>query len=180
MNQDTAQPENVKELYSADVVAEAVASVATELNETCDGEWLLVCVLTGGIIFTADLARQLTFPVEMESLKVTRYHNTTRGDELVWHLKPRSDLAGKNVMLVDDIFDEGNTLAALYEYCLAAGAKQVKSVILLDKQHDRKMVSYRPDVVGIKCPDEYVFGYGMDMEGRYRNWPGIYVLSKPA
>ena len=174
------KPDNVSELYSADVIADAVASIAKDLNESCEGEWLLVCVLTGGLLFTADLARQLTFPVEMESLKVTRYHNTTRGDELVWHLKPKSELKGKNVLLVDDIFDEGKTLLALYEYCLSEGASQVKTAILLDKQHDRKLVSYRPDVVGIECPDEYVFGYGMDMEGQFRNWPGIYVLSKPA
>lgn len=177
MNPDEVKPDNVQQLYSKEDVAEAVTAVALKLNETCEGDWLLVCVLTGGLIFTADLARQLTFPVEIESLKVTRYHNTTQGNELVWHLQPKSELDGKNVLLVDDIFDEGNTLAALYDYCMAAGAKQVKSAILLDKQHDRKMVSYRPDVVGIECPDEYVFGYGMDMEGRFRNWPGIYVLT---
>ena len=163
------------ELYSPDEIA--VAVVAKQLNESCEDEWLLICVLTGGLLFSADLARLLKFPVEMESLKVTRYHNTTRGDELVWHLKPKSDLNGKQVLLVDDIFDEGKTLQALHDYCIAEGAARVKTAILLDKHHDRKMVDYRPDVVGMTCPDQYVFGYGMDMEGQYRNLPGIHVLS---
>tara|TARA_R110002073_G_scaffold6938_3_gene40180 strand:- start:8495 stop:9055 length:561 start_codon:yes stop_codon:yes gene_type:complete len=174
---DKLTDKKFEQLFSAADIDQAVQSVAKQLNETCEGEWLAVCVLTGGLFFSADLTRRLTFPVQIESLKVTRYHNTTRGDKLVWHLKPRSELRGKQVLLIDDIFDEGKTLEALYDYCLEAGAEKVRTAILLDKQHDRKMVDYRPDVTGLKCPDKYVFGYGMDMEGQYRNWPGIYVLS---
>ncbi|MFT5927433.1 MAG: hypoxanthine phosphoribosyltransferase [Candidatus Azotimanducaceae bacterium] len=171
---------DVEQLFSESEIAAAVQSIAAKLNEQCEGEWLAVCVLTGGLFFSADLTRLLSFPVQMESLKVTRYHNTQRGDKLVWHLKPKSDLRNKQVLLIDDIFDEGKTLDALYQYCLEAGAEKVKTAILLDKQHDRKMVDYRPDVIGLNCPDKYVFGYGMDMEGQFRNWPGIYILAESA
>ena len=134
------------------------------------------CVLTGGMVFTTDLVRYLDFPVVLEFMRVSRYHDKTEGQDLQWFAKPRSSLAGKNILLVDDIFDEGKTLAALRDFCYAEGAAKVVTVVLLDKEHDRRQVTYLPDLVGRVCPDRFVFGYGMDYEGLYRNWPAIHAL----
>ena len=80
------------------------------------------------------------------------------------------------ISALDDIFDEGETLAALADYCLDKGAEEVVSAVLLEKQHDRKATDYVPDVIGLTCDDRYVFGFGMDCEGLWRNLPEIRAL----
>lgn len=157
----------------------AVDSLATRLNGYCtdDDEWTVLCVLNGALMFTGDLIRRLSFPVRLDAVRVTRYHETTAGSHLRWHAKPESDVAGKRILLVDDIFDEGETLAELARYLEGQGATDIVSVVLVEKIHDRKTTDFRPDFVGLECPDAYVFGYGMDFEGRFRNLPEIRELS---
>ncbi|MCB1694056.1 MAG: hypoxanthine-guanine phosphoribosyltransferase, partial [Pseudomonadales bacterium] len=98
------------------------------------------------------------------------------GSALAWHARPEAGFAGRNVLLIDDIFDEGKTLAAVSGYFTAQGAHRVVTAVLLDKAHARKVEGFTPDVVGLSCPDEYVFGFGMDYEGKLRNLAEIRSL----
>ena len=138
----------------------------------------MLSVLSGGLVLTTDLMRRLNIPMELDFIRVSRYHNKTQGADLIWQLEPSVPLQAARVVLVDDIFDEGETLAALDAYCVSKGAKQVLSVVLVDKNHDRKVNQYKPDLVGLTCPDEYVFGYGMDYKGFFRNLPEIRCLEE--
>ena len=166
-----------KILFSRQEIATAVESMAEKLNALCtDGPWLVLCVLNGGLMITSDILMHLRFPVMLDSVLLSRYQDTTHGSELKWHARPKKSLESARIILIDDIFDEGETMSALVEYCLAEGATSVVSAVLLDKVHDRKKVDFRPDIVGLSCADEYVFGYGMDIEGFYRNLPEIHYL----
>lgn len=166
-------------LFDEPSILAAVDHVAEYLNTVCqDGTWLILCVMNGGLVFTADLMKRLEFKVTLDFVQVSRYHNKTEGTELTWHAKPSTSLQGAQILLVDDIFDEGETMLALDQYCIANGAERVLSVVLLEKTHGREKVRFRPEIVGLKCPDKYVFGYGMDYEGYHRNLPEIYYLEE--
>ena len=175
------KPESWQLVFDADQISAAVERVSDELNKECSGDdWLVLAVMNGALVFTADLMRRLSFVHELDSVRVSRYHGETSGGELIWHASPAASLDGANILLVDDIFDEGHTLLALHQHMQASGAAQVRSVVLLDKQHDRKVAEFSPDYCGLRCADCYVFGYGMDYEDRWRHLPEIYALPEEA
>lgn len=166
-------------LFDEAEISAAVDGMAAAIGTLCDeGEWILVCVLNGGLVVAGELMKRVDADLRLETLRVTRYHETVSGFGLKWHTRPASDLRGKRILLVDDIFDEGKTLTALVEYLLAQGVQRVVTAVLLDKSHDRKSTELVPDVVGLTCPDHYVFGYGMDFKGRFRNLPVIRCLTR--
>lgn len=152
-------------------VAQAISAVLQERNP------LVFCVMNGGLIFSGKLLPQLGFALEQSYLHATRYSNQTSGGELFWKAKPELSLIDRDVLIVDDIYDEGHTLTAIVDYCRQSGASSVYSAVLLDKLHERKVATgYKPDFVGLHCEDRYVFGYGMDYKGYWRNAPGIYAV----
>jgi hypoxanthine phosphoribosyltransferase len=156
----------------------AIDRIAGDINVRCAGrEWILMCVMNGGLMFTAEIMKRLTISTRLDSLRVSRYHETTSGNDLRWHARPNLDVAGKSVLLLDDIFDEGETLAALIRYFGEAGASEIVSAVLVEKLHERKVKDFRPDLIGLTCPDVYVFGFGMDYEGRFRHLPEIRELA---
>jgi len=164
-------------LFTHEEIAQAIAGLAEAVTERCKSdEWLAVCVMHGGLIFAGELLQQLPFRLKQDFVRVTRYHESVTVGDLQWVVYPESDLAGKHVLLIDDIFDEGYTLSMLAAEFLRRGAASVVCVVLLEKNHARKVDGYRPDFVGLTCEDEYVFGYGMDLEGYWRNLPEIRVL----
>lgn len=164
-------------LFSAGDVQAAIDYLAAAVEDHCrDEEWIAVCVLNGGLIFTGEILKRVTSKVRLDSVRVSRYHNTTSGKDLRWHAEPEFNAEGKRIILLDDIFDEGHTLAALSTYFRRQGALEVFTVVLVEKDHDRKVEGFRPDLVGLRCPDRYVFGFGMDYEGLYRNLPDIRQL----
>ena len=170
-------PEDSDPVFDAEEIDSAVVRIAHQLNSDCaGGVWLLLAVMNGAVVFAADLMRRLTFAHELDSVRVSRYHGETTGGELIWHASPTASLDGANILLIDDIFDEGHTLHALHKHLVTNGAATVRSVVLLDKQHERKVEGFEPDYVGLRCPDRYVFGYGMDYEGRWRHLPEVYAL----
>lgn len=172
-------PGPVIQLHDLHAIDSALEVVAQELNQRFQGQSVTVInILQGGMVTTANLLVKLTFLVELDSIYATRYRNRTEGYELEWKQYPSTDLNGKTVILVDDIFDEGVTISKVKQYCLDHGAKEVIVVILLDKQHARKLTPDKPDYVALSVPDVYVFGFGLDYHGRYRNAPGIYALDK--
>ena len=163
-------------LYSAAAVADAVARVAREISaRLADSFPLVLPVMRGSVIFAGQLLPQLRFPLEFDYLDVTRYGAATRGGELSWKVAPGTPVGGRVVLVLDDILDEGKTLAAVREKLTAEGARAVYCAVLADKDIGRaKPVS--ADFVGLTVPDRYVFGFGMDVGGAWRNLPEIYAL----
>lgn len=165
------------QLYSAEEVGAAYDDLARRLTDCmADRHPLFLCVLTGGIIPAGQLLTRLNFPLEMDYLHATRYRGETRGRDLQWIARPTTPLKGRVVVVVDDILDEGHTLASILEYCRQEGAEAVYSVVLVDKEHDRRVDGLRADFHGLVVGDRYVFGQGMDYKGFHRNLPGIYAV----
>lgn len=152
-------------------MAEAISSRLRERNP------LLFCVMNGGLIVTGQLLPLLRFPVQAEYLHATRYRQETTGGILEWKLKPDADISNRTVLIVDDILDEGTTLDAIADYCRAQGAAEVLTAVLVDKQHDRKArPGLKADFTGMEVEDRFLFGFGMDYKGYWRNAPGIYAV----
>lgn len=154
---------------SLDKMAEAITAELQDKNP------LVLCVLTGAIIPSGHLLTRLHFPLQIDYIHATRYAGETSGGELYWHVRPHHSLKDRNILIVDDILDEGITLAAIMEHCRNEGATSVYSAVLVEKQHDRKN-GLQADFVGLETEDRYLFGYGMDYKGYLRNVPGIYAV----
>ena len=138
---------------------------------------LIICVMNGGLIVSGGLLSRFDFPLEQDYLHVSRYRDDTVGGELKWIVKPQHSLAGRHVLIVDDILDEGFTLAAIVEFCNLSGAKSTETTVLVEKDHNRKQ-GIKADYVGLKMVDRYLFGYGMDYKGYLRNAPGIFAVKE--
>lgn len=161
-----------------DAAIERMGAVLT--RELAGERALLLTVMNGGLFCAAALALQIHADLEFDYIHATRYGEATVGTEIRWLHKPVTPLAGRVVLLVDDILDEGYTLKALREYCLAAGARRVLVAVLCVKRHQRRVPGIEADVFGVEVPDRYVFGYGLDCAGRGRNLPAIYALREEA
>lgn len=162
-------------LYTRDQVEVALDQLAEEITvKLRDHNPVLLCCLIGGIIPCGCLLPRLNFPLQLDYIHVTRYQGALAGGELCWRHKPAISLRDRVVLVVDDILDEGHTLAAILEYCRQEGATPY-SAVLVDKLHNRKHGELA-DFVGLKTDDRYLFGYGMDYKEYLRNAPGIYAL----
>ena len=164
---DTPDPQtilkNSRVLFGRDVVDAAVQKMADEINEHYGDEpVILITVLTGAIIPATWLVTRLKMPVQMDFVHATRYRGGLYGAELEYRVPPRLDLKGKNVLIVDDIFDEGHTLAAIKGSVQKRYAGSVKMAAMVRKDHDRGLDRDYVDFVGMDVPDVYVFGCGMD------------------
>lgn len=165
-------------LYSQAEVEQALERLAVEIEtDIGDTDPLLIAVMTGGLITSSELFTRLQCPVRLDYLHATRYEGTQGSDKLKWITRPSQSLAGRTVLVVDDILDEGLTLAAIIEYCHEQRARAVYSAVLVEKLHDRKLDDLRADYVGLHVEDRYVFGYGMDYYGYWRNLKGIYAVA---
>lgn len=163
-------------LYSAAQIDQAVATMATAISvELAARDPLVLIVMNGGFFLAAQLLARLRFPLRIGYLHATRYRNGTRGGELDWIAPPRPTVAGQTVLVVDDIFDEGATLAAILAEIRRADAAMVYSAVLVDKRHQRKPAGLTVDFVGLEAPDRYLFGCGMDYKAYWRNLPDIYA-----
>ncbi|KJZ16548.1 MULTISPECIES: hypoxanthine-guanine phosphoribosyltransferase [Halomonas] len=164
-------------LISHDEVERALDRMAEEITRDLGDELpVFYCVMNGGLITTGHLLPRLGFPLEVDYLHATRYRGKTRGGELFWRVSPEIPMAGRHVVIVDDILDEGATLAAILDYCREAGAKSISTAVLVDKNHDRKAVpGLKADYCSLEVADRYVFGFGMDIKGYWRNAPGIFA-----
>lgn len=141
-----------------------------------DRQLTIVGVLTGSVVLMADLIRVLDLPMRVGVLQASSYRGatTTRG-ELVLNSELMLDISGRDVLLVDDIFDTGHTLVRTMEKMRELGPTSIRSAVLLRK-HGRQEVDYQPDFVGFEIPDEFVVGYGLDYEDMYRNLPYLAAL----
>ena len=163
-------------IHSSQVVEEAIVRLSVEISQVLEDKVpVVICVMGGGVVFAGQLLTQLKFPLELDYVHASRYDNKTVGKTLNWKSLPKLDLTGRTVLLVDDILDEGITLKAIHEKCLELGASQVLSAVLVEKKldHDKPISA---QFVGLEVPNQYVFGYGMDVYGWWRNLSAIYAL----
>lgn len=144
-----------------------------------DANPLIYAVMQGGLIVAGRLVSRLDFPLELSYLHATRYGHALQGATLDWRARPTETLAGRTVLVIDDILDEGVTLDAICAELRAAGAAQVLTAVLVHKNHERKArPGLRADFTGLNAPDRFLFGSGMDYKGYWRNLPGIYAVKK--
>lgn len=153
-----------------DAMAAAMTADLEERNP------LMMGVMVGGVVPLAELVQRLAFPLQIDYLHASRYRGDVRGGDVHWVAIPQFNLEDRVVVLVDDILDEGTTLAHIRDYCLSQGAREVRCAVLAHKDHDRKPDMKRADYTGLQVPDRYVFGCGMDYRGYLRNAPGIYAV----
>ena len=167
-------------LVTEEEIKEINARLSAEINRDYSGEGknlIIVSVLKGAMPFTTDLMKGLDVVCELECIKASSYGNSTEssGEIKVSLDFNRDDISECDVLLVEDIVDSGNTLKFLVEHIKAKGAKSVKTCTLLDKPSRRK-VDFTPDYCGKIIPDEFVFGYGLDLFEKYRNLPYVAVV----
>ena len=165
-------------IYSEAQVEAALDKMAMAIhNVLADSNPLVLCVLNGGIVVAGKLLTRLKMPLNIDSINATRYQNQTYGGVIEWVLKPGTPLKDRTLLIIDDILDEGITLAAVKAYCLEQGATAVYCAVLVDKllDHDKPI---RADFVGLEIENRYLFGYGMDYKGYLRNAAGIYACKE--
>ena len=163
-------------LFTAEQCSAAIERMATditaELGETYP---LVLSVMGGAVVFSGQLLPRLAFPLDFDYVHVSRYGDKTHGGELTWRTAPKEDVRDRVVLVLDDILDEGETMAAIREKVLGMGAKAFYSAVFANKLID-KVKPIKADFVGLDVPNRYVFGYGMDVRGAWRNLPAIYAL----
>jgi hypoxanthine phosphoribosyltransferase len=165
-------------LFQPEQVREAVERMAREIEARLEDEFpVVLSVMGGAAVFTGQLLPQLRFPLEFGAIEVTRYNNDIQGREITWRLPPRDNVRDRTVLVLDDILDEGITLAAIRQTLLEMGARNVLSAVFADKDIGRDK-PVRADFVGVIVPNRYVFGFGMDAYGLWRNLPAIYALKE--
>jgi len=138
---------------------------------------VVLTVMNGGLMFAAELVKNLPLDIEMDYIHATRYSDGLTRNDIRFLAYPNTDLKGKIVLLVDDVWDEGHTLEEIRKWCKSAGATDVRAVVLVNKEHDRK-VGPTPEYIGLTCPDWYLFGYGMDLDGTCRNMTSIWRVTE--
>lgn len=163
-------------LYNARQLDEALTRMAAGINEALrDARPLAVVVLRGALVFAGQLLPRLSCALEVDSIDATRYANDTRGGEVRFRALPVADIAGRTILLLDDILDEGVTLAAIHDKLMAMHARKIVIAVLTEKLTGTPK-PLAADFVGLTVPNRYVFGFGMDVHGYWRNLPAIHAL----
>ncbi len=162
-------------LYEQHEVLRAIDQLAVRVSlDLAHRNPLLLCVMNGALPFAGALLPRLHFPLRVDFLQVSRYRDSTAGQTLRWLHKPEIDLANCDVLLLDDVLDEGKTLSALVAFCEQAGARSTATAVLARKAVPG--VTVRADYIGLECPNRFLLGWGMDYKGYLRNLNGIYAL----
>mgnify|MGYP004459912013 CR=1 FL=1 len=169
--------ESVRVMLPEEKVNQRIAELGEEISREFEGEPVhLICILKGSVFFTCELAKRITVPVTMDFMTVSSYGSGTTSSGNVKIKKDLDeDIAGKNVVVIEDIIDTGRTLACLLGILKERNPKKLKLCTLLDKP-DRRIADVSVDYTGFVIPDEFVVGYGLDYDQRYRNLPYVGVL----
>jgi len=165
-------------LHDAQAVQEAYERLAGAISAQYAGRNpLLLCVMIGGLAPTAEITRRLAFPFELDYLHATRYRSATQGGGLVWKRQPEARrIEGREVLVIDDILDEGHTLVAIRDALQGFGPAGLKVAVLTEKLHDRRAPQAQAEFIGLQVEDRYVFGCGMDYKEYWRQLPAIYAV----
>jgi len=171
-------------VYDHQQVSKALDRLADNINSAIDqctlnnNPVIVISVMNGGMVLAGHLLTRFLFPLQLDFIHATRYRDDIHGGELQWKTKPQNALAGRILVILDDILDEGYTMSAIVEYCKQQGAEKIFSAVLVDKKHDRRKPGISCDFIGLEVDDKYVFGFGMDYKGYHRNLNGIYALAE--
>lgn len=171
---------NAELLFDQDTVQASITRMADVLNTRFNAKDskefpLVLGVMGGAVVFTGNLLPQLSFPLEFDYIHVSRYGDDDKGGEVVWKVIPRSNVAGRTVIVLDDILDEGETLAHVKQRLLDMGASEVILAVFADKAIG-KTKPVQADIVGLVIPNRFVVGFGMDAYGYWRNLPGLWAI----
>ncbi len=182
---DTKMSNDMKKiLVSEDEINGIVTRIAAEIDRdyaNSDKKLLLLCILKGSVVFMGELMKKITLPVEIDFMKVSSYGAGTKtsGQINIMLDLYRNDMADLDIIIIEDIVDSGRTLNHLTKYLALKGANSVKTCTLLDKP-SRREVDFTPDYIGRAVPDEFVVGFGLDYDEKYRNLPYVGVLKEEA
>lgn len=183
MNQQETRVQLAKKLLLASEVLlsqsdidQAITRLAEQISaDLSEKNPLLLCVMMGALPFTAGLMAKLRFPLDVDYLHASRYGENTVGTTLAWRAFPQQSVKDRVVLVLDDILDEGVTLAAVRDRLLQMGAAEVKIAAFAEKQNNKDK-PVKADYLGVSLPDRFVFGFGMDVQGAWRNLPEIYAV----
>jgi hypoxanthine phosphoribosyltransferase len=168
----------VKTLVTEQQIQDSISKLAETIREREQGRPLtVIAIMTGAIVFLADLMRKLDLPLRVGVVQTSSYRGGTTRGALSINADMMLDVAGRDVLLVDDIFDTGHTLSEVIAMIDELGPRTIRSAVLLLKQ-GRQEVAMRPDYVGFEIPDEFVVGYGLDYRDMYRNLPYLAALEE--
>ena len=172
--------DKIRVLLTEEEVDKRINEVAEQINKDYAGKSVhLICILKGGVFFTCELAKRLNMPVSMDFMSVSSYGAGTVSSGVVRIIKDLDEpLEGKNVLIVEDIIDSGRTLAYLIEVLKQRGPKDIHLCTLLDKPKRRVKKQVKVDYTCFTIPDEFVVGYGLDYDQKYRNLPYIGVVEQ--
>lgn len=165
-------------VFDAREIERAIDAVGNAVGARCEGrDPVVLSVLIGALPFTAALLRRLPFSLQLDYVQVARYRGATRGGALAWLREPALSLVDRQVLVVDDVLDDGDTLAEITRACRARGAAEVLTAVLVEKRSVRRPTGQVADFTGLRAGDEYLFGFGMDYRERYRHLPDIRALA---
>lgn len=160
-------------------VKDAISRMAAEMRSNLASTHpVFLVVMKGAAVFAGQLLPKLDFPLEVDYVHATRYQGEMEAKELVWRVKPQTELKGRVVVILDDVMDEGCTLMAIQELCHSSGAQRVELAVLIDKSSPKRVSMEKSRYIGLNAPDRFLFGYGMDYKEYWRNAPGIFALPK--
>ncbi|MBR6664238.1 MAG: hypoxanthine phosphoribosyltransferase [Lachnospiraceae bacterium] len=170
--------EKINVLLSEEEVDARIKAIGEQISKDYEGKQIhLICVLKGGTFFMCELAKRITVPVSMDFMAVSSYGSDTKSSGVVKIVKDLDEaIQGKDVLVVEDIVDSGRTLSYLLEMLRDRKPASMKLCTLLDKP-DRRIIDVPVDYTGFQIPDEFVVGYGLDYDQRYRNLPYIGIVS---
>lgn len=166
-------------LVDGQTVERSIAVMAGQITEDyADKNPLLLCLMKGAVVFMGQLLTKLPFPLEIDYIHASRYGDELTGEHLNWVYQPKPEkMVGRHIILIDDIFDQGATLAACVDWLKKQGAASVEAAVLVEKKHDRVLTTFEPKYTGVQVPDEFVVGYGMDYRNYFRNANGIFKVA---
>jgi hypoxanthine phosphoribosyltransferase len=168
--------QNSELVSSAQEVEAAITGVAKKIEAKFADQYPLVLVVMGGaVVFAGQLLPRLRIPLDLDYIHASRYGDATRGGEIRWRVEPAESVKGRAVLVLDDILDGGQTMAAIRDRLIALGAKSFACAVLVEKVLGRDK-PIKPDFVGLTIPDRFVFGCGMDAKGFWRNLPEIRAM----
>ena len=172
--------QNAELIFDEAAVTRAVTSVAETLNTRFGAPGdetfpLVLGVMGGAVVFVGHVLPQLNFALEFDYIHVSRYGDDDQGGKVVWKVIPRANVAGRTIIVLDDILDEGETLAHVKQRLLDMGAAEVIIAVFADKDLKRNK-PVKADIVGLTIPNKFVIGFGMDVYGYWRNLPGLWAV----
>jgi hypoxanthine phosphoribosyltransferase len=167
--------ESVKSMITEDEIQKRVYELAAQINEDFSGKTVtIICVLKGAVVFMCDLAKRLDLTTEFDFIAISSYGDGTESSGIVKITKDLDkSVKGKDVLLIEDILDTGNTLKYIINYLNSQKPNSLKTCVLLDKPERRKIDGIHVDYIGFEIPNFFAVGYGLDYSQRYRNLPFI-------